>query len=139
MDMAPLDFTLVRHALNLAKNTGMDEVELELGDFKFSAVLDEKVKKTPISSAKPSANTKVDEVAVPSKAIKSLNVGIFREPAQPLKVGDEVQVGDVVGSVVALGISNDIVSSVQGRITEVNVFDSEPVEYGQVLAMVEAE
>ena len=51
--MAPLDFTLVRHALNLAKKTGMDEVELELGDSKFRAVLDEKVKKTPPASAKP--------------------------------------------------------------------------------------
>ena len=37
-----MDFALVRHALNLAKKTGMDEVDLELGDSKFHAVFDEK-------------------------------------------------------------------------------------------------
>ena len=56
-----------------------------------------------------------------------------------MKVGAEVAVGDVIGAVIALGISNDVVSAVKGRIAEVNVLDSEPVEYGQVLAVVETE
>lgn len=137
--MAPLDFTLVRHALNLAKKTGMDEVELEIGDSKFHAVLDEKAKKPSSAPAKQTPTVKVDEPVANLKPIKSLNVGIFREQATRLKVGDEIGVGDALGTVVALGIANDIVSSVQGRIAEINVLDSEPVEYGQVLAVVEIE
>jgi biotin carboxyl carrier protein len=137
--MAPLDFALVRHALNLAKKTGMDEVDLELGDSKFHAVFDEKAKKPVAQAPKQTAAQKAEEAVSNQKLIKSHNVGIFRDKGDIMKVGSEVAVGDIVGAIIALGISNDVVSSVQGRITEVNVLDSEPVEYGQVIAVVEAE
>ncbi|MEI7986898.1 MAG: hypothetical protein WCI55_14830 [Armatimonadota bacterium] len=137
--MAPLDFALVRHALNLAKKTGMDEVDLELGDSKFHAVFDEEAKKPVAQAPKQTAAQKAEEAVSNQKLIKSHNVGIFRDKGDIMKVGSEVGVGDVVGAIIALGISNDVVSSVQGRITEVNVLDSEPVEYGQVIAIVESE
>ena len=137
--MAPLDFALVRHALNLAKKTGMDEVDFELGDSKFHAVFDEIAKKPLQQSPKQTAAQKAEEAISNQKPIKSHNVGIFRDTGDMMKIGAEVAVGDVIGAVIALGISNDVVSSVQGRITEVNVLDSEPVEYGQVLAVVESE
>ena len=137
--MAPLDFALVRHALNLAKKTGMDEVELELGDSKFHAVFDEKEKKAVVQASKQTAAQRAEEVISNQKPIKSHNVGIFREKGDVMKLGGEVAVGDVIGAVIALGISNDVVSAVQGRITEISVLDSEPVEYGQVLAVVDTE
>lgn len=136
--MAPLDFALVRHALNLAKKTGMDEVDLELGDSKFHAVFDEKTKKAVEPAPKQTAAQKAEEAISNQKSIKSHNVGIFREKGDIMKLGGEVAVGDVIGAIVALGISNDVVSTVQGRFAEVNISDSEPVEYGQVLALVEA-
>ena len=137
--MAPLDFALVRHALNLAKKTGMDEVDLELGDSKFHGVFDEKAKKVAPVAPKQTAAQKAEEAISNQKPIKSHNVGIFRDKGDIMKVGAEVAVGDVIGAVIALGISNDVVSAVKGRIAEVNVLDSEPVEYGQVLAVVETE
>ena len=137
--MAPLDFALVRHALNLAKKTGMDEVDLELGDSKFHAVFDEKAKKPVAQAPKQTAAQKAEEAISNQKSIKSHNVGIFKDKGDLMKIGAEVSVGDIVGAVVALGISNDIVSSVQGRIAAVNVLDSEPVMYGQVIAIVESE
>ena len=133
--MAPLDFALVRHALNLAKKTGMDE----LGDSKFHGVFDEKAKKVAPVAPKQTAAQKAEEAISNQKPIKSHNVGIFRDKGDIMKVGAEVAVGDVIGAVIALGISNDVVSAVKGRIAEVNVLDSEPVEYGQVLAVVETE
>jgi biotin carboxyl carrier protein len=135
--MAPLDFALVRHALNLAKKTGMDEVDLELGESKFHAVFDEKTKKPVEQAPKQTAAQKAEEAISNQKVIKSHNVGIFRDKGDIMKIGAEVAVGDVIGAIVALGISNDVISTVQGKIAEVNVLDSEPVEYGQVLAVVE--
>jgi len=137
--MAPLDFALVRHALNLAKKTGMDEVDLEIGDSKFHAVFDEKAKKPAPAPPKQTAAQIAEEAASNQKPIKSHNVGIFRDKGDNLKIGEDVEVGDVLGSIVALGISNDVVSSVQGKISEVNVLDNEPVEYGQVIAVVEVQ
>ena len=137
--MAPLDFALVRHALNLAKKTGMDEVELELGDSKFHAVFDEKAKKPVVQAPIQTAAQRAEEVISHQKPIKSHNVGIFRDKGDVMKLGGDVSVGDVIGAVIALGISNDVVSAVQGRITEISVLDSEPVEYGQVLAVVDTE
>ncbi len=137
--MAPLDFALVRHALNLAKKIGMDEVDLELGDSKFHAVFDEKAKKPVAAAPKPTAAQIAEDAISNQRPIKSHNVGIFRDKGDIMKIGGEVAVGDVIGAVIALGISNDVVSAVQGRIAEVNVLDSEPVEYGQVIAVVEVE
>lgn len=138
--MAPLDFALVRHALNLAKNTGMDEVDLEIGESKFHAVLDEKAKKpaaAPKASSPVNSSSASEEPTVKSKSIKSHNVGIFREHGHNVKVGDDVAVGDVIGSVIALGISNDVVSTVAGKVLEVNVVEGEAVEYGQILVVIE--
>ncbi len=135
-----MDFALVRHALNLAKNTGMDEVDLEIGESKFHAVLDEKSAKPATKpKATTAASSKQEEPASKVKAIKSHNVGIYRDQGHHLKVGQEINVGDVIGAVVALGIANDVVSTVQGKIAEVNVLDSEAVEYGQILVVVEVE
>lgn len=139
LNMANLDLGLVKHALDLAQRVGMDQVDLEVGDAKFSATLSPvKTKPAPSSAAAPTATKAAVEPASTHKAIKSHNVGIFRSAGHPLEIGQEVSVGDVLGSIVALGISNDVVASIQGTVTEVNVSDSEAVEYGQILALVEA-
>ncbi|HLO98416.1 MAG TPA: biotin/lipoyl-containing protein [Fimbriimonas sp.] len=136
--MANLDLGLVKHALDLAQRVGMDHVDLEVGDAKFSATLSgSKSKPAPVAVVATHPATP-SEPASTHKAIKSHNVGIFRSAGHPLEVGQPVSVGDVLGSIVALGISNDIVASIQGTVTEVNVSDSEAVEYGQILALVEA-
>jgi len=75
-------------------------------------------------------------------AVKSPMVGTFYRSSSPdkpafVKVGDSIGKGDVVCIVEAMKLFNEIESEVSGTIVKVLVEDAQPVEYDQVLFMVE--
>lgn len=74
--------------------------------------------------------------------IKSPIVGTFYRSASPdkpayVKVGDKVSKGQTVCIVEAMKLFNEIESEVSGTIVKVMVEDAQPVEYDQVLYLVE--
>lgn len=74
--------------------------------------------------------------------IKSPIVGTFYRSASPDKpayasVGDSVSEGSVVCIVEAMKLFNEIESEVSGKIVKVMVEDASPVEYDQVLFLVD--
>lgn len=81
------------------------------------------------------------ETATPVLDIRSSLVGLYRavarRGAKPLAAGDSVKEGQVIGAVEALNVLNEIESPATGRVRKVLVGDGQPVEYGQVLLMVE--
>jgi acetyl-CoA carboxylase biotin carboxyl carrier protein len=75
-------------------------------------------------------------------AIKSPIVGTFyRSPAPDkppyVKVGDVVEQGNIVCIVEAMKLFNEIESEVSGKIVKVAVEDATPVEFDQVLFLVD--
>ncbi len=99
----------------------------------------------PHSSAQP-ADLKPSELTVNEESklltIKSPIVGTFYRSASPdkppyKKVGDPVEVGDVVCIVEAMKLFNEIESEVSGTIVKVLVEDASPVEYDQPLFLVD--
>lgn len=75
-------------------------------------------------------------------AIKSPIVGTFYRSSSPekgpyIKVGDTVSAGDVVCIVEAMKLFNEIESEISGKIVKVMVEDAQPVEYDQVLFLVD--
>ncbi len=74
--------------------------------------------------------------------IKSPMVGTFYRSPSPdkpafVKIGDVVGVGDTVCMVEAMKLFNEIESEVTGKIVKVLIDDATPVEYDQVLFLVE--
>lgn len=74
--------------------------------------------------------------------IKAPMVGTFYRSASPekpsfVKVGDTISVGDTVCLVEAMKLFNEVTSEVEGRIVKVMVEDASPIEYDQVLFLVE--
>jgi acetyl-CoA carboxylase biotin carboxyl carrier protein len=74
--------------------------------------------------------------------VKSPMIGTFYRSSAPdkppyVKVGDTVAVGDVVCVVEAMKLFNEIESEVSGKIVKVMVEDAQPVEYDQVLYLVD--
>ncbi len=74
--------------------------------------------------------------------IKSPMVGTFYRSSAPDKpafvsVGDSVQKGSVVCIIEAMKLFNEIESEFAGKIVKVMVEDASPVEYDQVLFLVE--
>jgi len=74
--------------------------------------------------------------------IKSPIVGTFYRASGPdkepyVKIGDNIDVGTVVCIVEAMKLFNEIESEVKGKIVDVLVEDATPVEYDQVLFLVD--
>ena len=89
----------------------------------------------------PEAATNPAEDVTPALDVRSSLVGFYRavarRGAKPLAAGDTVKEGQVIGAVEALNVLNEIESPATGRVRQVLVGDGQPVEYGQVLLMVE--
>ncbi len=74
--------------------------------------------------------------------VRSPIVGTFYRSSSPekppyVKVGDTIEVGQVVCIVEAMKLFNEIESEIGGKIVKVMVEDAQPVEYDQVLFLVE--
>ncbi len=92
--------------------------------------------KTATSEAAPAAAGNYLEIRSPI-------VGTFYRSASPdkppyIKVGDSVKEGQTVCIVEAMKLFNEIESEVSGTIVKVLIEDATPVEYDQVLFLVEA-
>lgn len=69
-------------------------------------------------------------------------VGVFYAASGPktepfVKIGDRIEVGQVIGIVEAMKLMNEIESDVSGIVTEICVQNGESVEYGQPLIRVQ--
>ena len=104
----------------------------------------------PAAPAAPAPAKKETAAAAPPAAkeekqyleIKSPIVGTFyrsQSPEKPpyVKVGDKVEANSVVCIVEAMKLFNEIESEISGKIVKVMVEDASPVEYDQVLFLVD--
>jgi len=98
----------------------------------------------PPGSVSPPAAPAVPKEPVPEAglhAVKSPIVGTFYEAPSPgappfVKVGDVVEVGQVLCIVEAMKLLNEIEVDVAGEIVKKLVTNGQPIEYGQELFMI---
>ena len=98
----------------------------------------------PLANPAPAATNAPapEEPTVEYLEIRSPIVGTFYRAPSPdkpqfVKIGDNVVKGDVVCIVEAMKLFNDIETEVTGKIVKVMVDDASPVEYDQVLFLVD--
>jgi acetyl-CoA carboxylase biotin carboxyl carrier protein len=94
------------------------------------------------AAAKPAEKDAGEESTDDLVPVKSPIVGTFYRSPSPdkppyIKVGDLIDVGSVVCIVEAMKLFNEIESEVGGKIVKVMVEDASPVEYDQVLFLVD--
>jgi acetyl-CoA carboxylase biotin carboxyl carrier protein len=100
----------------------------------------------PVSAAAPvaaSAPAPAAEVEEALHEVKSPIVGTFYESPSPgapafVKVGDQVEVGQVLCIVEAMKLMNEIESDVAGEVVKRITASGQPVEYGQPLFAIKA-
>ena len=91
---------------------------------------------------RPEATTRSAAPAPHLKEIRSPMVGTFYKAPEPgaepyIKVGNRVTAGQTVCIIEAMKIMNEIEAELTGVVREINVEDSQPVEFGQVLFRVD--
>ena len=147
----------IRDLIDFIAQSGLNEVNIETKELKLHVKRepDQKVfKSSPAPIALPAAVAaaapavaapKADKPATTSKKtadIKSPMIGTFYRTANPdsppfASVGDKVTKGQTVCIIEAMKLFNEIESEISGTIVKVMVENSSPVEYDQVLFVVE--
>lgn len=101
---------------------------------------------TPVAAAVPTADsTEAPSAATDESryvAIKSPMVGTFYRSASPdkpayVKVGDTITAGSTICIIEAMKLFNEVDAEIGGKIVKVMVEDASPVEYDQVLFLVD--
>jgi acetyl-CoA carboxylase biotin carboxyl carrier protein len=151
----------IRDLIDFISQSGLNEVHIETKELKLHVKRepDQKVIKSsapvmamqahapmvaapaPVAAAAPKADK---PAAAGSKTadIKSPMIGTFYRSANPdsppfISVGDKVTKGQTVCIIEAMKLFNEIESEVSGTVVKVMVENSSPVEYDQVLFVVE--
>lgn len=152
----------IKELIKLIDEYKLAEFKLEDGDLKLTIRSNTYTKEppaavqvvnpAPIVHAQPAVveQASAQAEAAPSNEVSTANllevkspiVGTFYRSSSPdkppfIKVGDSIATGDVVCIVEAMKLFNEIESEVSGKIVKVLVEDSSPVEYDQVLFLVD--
>lgn len=151
----------IRDLIDFIAQSGLNEVDIETKELKLHVKRepDQKVLKSaapviaappvavaaPVAAPQPAAPAPKAEKAASGKAtleIKSPMIGTFYRSSNPdappfASVGDKISKGQTVAIIEAMKLFNEIESEVSGTIVKVMVENSSPVEYDQVLFIVE--
>jgi acetyl-CoA carboxylase biotin carboxyl carrier protein len=159
--------TEIRDLIDFIAQSGLNEVDIETKELKLHVKRepDQKVLKSaapaviapPVTIAQPTQPVAVAQTTAPATTtpkaekpatnsktveIKSPMIGTFYRSSNPdsppfVSVGDKVSKGQVVCIIEAMKLFNEIESEVSGTIVKASVENSSPVEYDQVLFVVE--
>jgi acetyl-CoA carboxylase biotin carboxyl carrier protein len=165
--MTPEDIKELKELIELLKENGIGEFELERGDMKVRIRFGQGAQGSPtapidiarmgqlFSSGQPapvavsqgihavsSSSSSAAEGPVAAEEslhiVKSPIVGTFYESSSPgsaafVKIGDEIEMGQVLCIVEAMKLMNEIESDAVGELVKRLVTNGQPVEYGQPL------
>ncbi len=153
-----MDIRKVKKLIELLDESGIAEIEITEGEesvrisrypANFAAPVP--VAMPPMAAAPPQAAAPTPAPASPIAIAESEEdghvvmapmVGTFYNASSPgsppfVQVGDRVEVGDTLCIVEAMKMMNQIEAEVSGTIKSIRVQNGEPVEYGQILFVID--
>lgn len=148
-----MDIRKVKKLIELLDESGIAEIEITEGE---ESVRISRYSQNPpaVSMPAPPAPAAAPAPAAPETAVKASPepeeeghkvtapmVGTFYSASSPgsppfVEVGDRVSAGDTLCIVEAMKMMNQIESEVSGTVKSIRVQNGDPVEYGQVLFVI---
>ena len=146
-----MDIRKIKKLIEMLQESDLNEIEVTQGEesVKISrggsfARVDSIVSQAPISSPQISVQNEeiVEEKKIEGNVVTSPIVGTFYRKPGPdkdpfIRVGDTVEVGDVLCIIEAMKMMNEIKSEFSGKITSINVEDGQPVEFDQHIITID--
>jgi acetyl-CoA carboxylase biotin carboxyl carrier protein len=153
----------IRDLIDFISNSGLNEVNLEISELKLhvkrqpditAQVFESKAAVAPSVAAAPApisapapAVAKTEKAIEPSVGkntieVRSPMIGTFYRSANPespyfVNVGDKISKGQTLCIIEAMKLFNEIESEVSGTLVKIVAENANPVEYDQVLFVVE--
>jgi acetyl-CoA carboxylase biotin carboxyl carrier protein len=140
-----IDSELVRTLAALLDETGLSEIEYAVGERSVRVARNGGGVTMVAAPAMPAVAGPAPvavAVAEPAGAVKSPMVGTAYLGPQPgaspfVAVGDTVREGQTLFIIEAMKVMNQIPAPRAGRVAQILVVDATPVEFGQILAVLE--
>jgi acetyl-CoA carboxylase biotin carboxyl carrier protein len=137
-----VDSDLIRALAALLEETGLSEIEIAEGERRVRVARNAQAATAVTVSVPPAAGSAAAPQANAPGAVKSPMVGtafLAPQPGSPhfVKVGDSVREGQALLVIEAMKVMNQIHAPRAGRVAEILVADGTPVEFGQVLMVLE--
>lgn len=149
-----IEMDYIEQLIKLVCDNGLSELSLEEGEkaiiirrekeivtaHNIPGIKAEAPTLTPVTAATPESMESVSgKKTVP---ITSPMVGSFYRAPSPgsspfTEIGKSISTGQVVCIIEAMKLMNEIEAEVSGKVVEICVQDGQPVEYGQVLMLIE--
>ncbi|MBO76917.1 MAG: acetyl-CoA carboxylase, biotin carboxyl carrier protein [Gemmatimonadetes bacterium] len=149
-----MDPGLIEHLIKVLDDSDIDSLEIERGGTRI------RLGKTPIQTVTAGSPVSQDEQVISSDPrvqdlpasvdqksdslieVTSPMVGTFYSAPTPdaspyIEVGAEVKPGDGLCIIEAMKLMNELEAEVAGTIVEICVENAQPVEYGQVLFLMD--
>ncbi len=143
-----IDGDLIRKLADLLRETGLTEVEFAEGERRIRVTRHSSGAGLAVAAA-PLAPVPLAPVVgvsrpgqAPAGAVTSPMVGtayVAAEPGAPafVRPGDPIKAGQTVMIIEAMKVMNPIKAPRSGTVTQVLVADAQPVEFGEVLLIIE--
>jgi acetyl-CoA carboxylase biotin carboxyl carrier protein len=155
----------IRDLIDFISNSGLNEVNLEISELKLhvkrqpditAQVYESKAPAAPMPAQAPApsaistsapAPVKTEKPVEPAASAKTVEIrspmiGTFYRAANPespslVNVGDKISKGQTLCIIEAMKLFNEIESEISGTVVKIVAENANPVEYDQVLFVVE--
>jgi acetyl-CoA carboxylase biotin carboxyl carrier protein len=147
-----MDIRKVKKLIELLDESGIAEIEITEGEdsvrisrYSSNVAPAQMVAPAPVAIAAPAPVAAAVAAAEPEEdgyGVTAPMVGTFYSSASPgsasfVQVGDQVNEGDTLCIVEAMKMMNQIESDVSGTVKSIRAQNGDPVEYGQILFVID--
>jgi len=145
-----MDIRKIKTLIEMLEESNLNEIEVSQGE--ESVRISKSNRDTSIVSGSANQNNieKVDSAIslnqestdIKGNLVTAPIVGTFYRKPSPekepfVKVGDNVNKGDVLCIIEAMKMMNEIKSDFDGKVSAIEVEDGQPVEFGQTIIVIE--
>ena len=138
-----MDIRKIKKLIEMLQDSDLKEIEVSQGDESVrisrdnrSQIAEPIIQKQVVHETSNIVSQEEIPQEVKGNKVTSPIVGTFYRKPSPdkdpfIKVGDEVQEGDILCIIEAMKMMNEIKSDFSGKVVSIDVEDGQPVEYGQ--------
>jgi acetyl-CoA carboxylase biotin carboxyl carrier protein len=144
----------IKEIISLMEEHNLSEIEIEKGDQKIklrktlktdSGIPMEQqgsMQRYHAAETAPSGEHPQEKKPPILVEIKAPIVGTFYRSPSPdaasfVEVGQDIEIGQVVCIIEAMKLMNEIKSEVKGKVVDILVENADPIEFGQILILIE--
>ena len=145
-----MDIRKIKTLIEMLEESNLNEIEVSQGEesvrisksSRDTSIVSDSVNQNNIEKVDSAITLNQDSTDIKGNLVTAPIVGTFYRKPSPekepfVKVGDNVNKGDVLCIIEAMKMMNEIKSDFDGKVSAIEVEDGQPVEFGQTIIVIE--